>query len=280
MGFRLQSLVMKKSLKYREAIRDARRIVVKIGSRVLVQKTGRPEIRRIRALVKQLAALGQKGYEIVVVTSGAVGAGMEALGMRTRPQKLPDQQMAAAVGQCRLMARYDDLFADEHCRVGQVLLTRTDFQDRIRMTNARRTIENLIRHNVIPIINENDVIACEEIQADMAFGDNDLLSALLVKLIRADMLLLLTTVNGLRKQGKATRATRVPYLEGITSATFKLVTDSGNNLSKGGMRSKLRAARIVSKSGAASVIADGRQSQVISRIMQGHDIGTFIVASV
>ena len=120
MGFRIQSLVMKKSLKYRETVRDARRIVVKIGSRVLVQKTGRPEIRRIRSLVKQLAALRHEGYEIVVVTSGAVGAGMEALGMKTRPRKLPDQQMAAAVGQCRLMARYDDLFAEERCRVGQV----------------------------------------------------------------------------------------------------------------------------------------------------------------
>lgn len=280
MGFRLQSLVVKKSLKYREAISDARRIVVKMGSRVLVQKTGRPELRRIRAIVKQLAELSQAGYEVVVVTSGAVGAGMEALGMRTRPQKLPDQQMAAAVGQCRLMARYDDLFAEQRCKVGQVLLTRADLQDRIRMTNARRTIENLIRHNVIPIINENDVIASEEIQADMSFGDNDLLSALLVKLIRADLLLLLTTVNGLLKKDKSSRAARVPYLEAVTSATFKLVSGSGSKLSKGGMRSKLRAARIVSKSGAASVIADGRQPRVISRIIQGHDVGTFIVPSV
>ena len=168
--------------------------------------------------------------------------------MKKRPERLPDQQMAAAVGQCRLMARYDDLFAEQHCRVGQVLLTRTDFQNRIRMTNARRTIENLIRHGVIPVINENDVVASEEIQADMAFGDNDLLSALLVKLIRADVLLLLTTVNGLLKKDAGGRTARVPYLESINNKTFTLVTDAGDKLSKGGMRSKLRAARIVSKS--------------------------------
>jgi glutamate 5-kinase len=271
---------MKKvSLMYRRVIPEARRVVIKIGSRVLVQKTGRPDVRRMRSLVADIAAIREAGHEVVIVTSGAVGAGMEALGMKQRPQKLPELQMAAAVGQTRLMARYADLFGKQGRLVGQVLLTHDDFQHKTRLTNARRTMDSLIRHNVIPVINENDVVADEEIKADLKLGDNDNLASLVVKLIRADVLILLTTVDGLREPGSAGRTRRVKYLESVTRKTYALVKDKESGLSTGGMATKLKAAATVSAAGCCAVIANGRKDGVLGSIMAGEDTGTLVVAS-
>lgn len=267
------------SLKYRATLRDAQRVVVKIGSRVLVQKTGRPDLRRMRELVRQLTALHETGTEVVVITSGAVGAGMEALGMTKRPSTLPDQQMAAAVGQTRLMSRYDDLFSHKGILVGQVLLTHADFLNKVRVTNVRRTLTNLLHHRVVPIINENDVVADEEIRADLALGDNDYLASLVAKLVRADALILLTTVDGLRQLDGKGRSRRVHHLETVNRAAFALVREGDNPLSKGGMVSKLKAAKAVSGAGCSAVIADGRSDNVICRLMSGEDVGTFIVSS-
>jgi len=270
---------LKKSLKYREILADARRVVVKIGSRVLVQKTGRPELRRMRSLAGDLARMQRRGYEVVVVTSAAIGAGMEALGMRERPARLPELQMAAAVGQSRLMARYDRLFSALGCTVGQVLLTHADFHHKIRLTNARRTMETLIRHRVIPIINENDVVADEEIRADLALGDNDLLASLVVKLIRADLLILLTTADGVREPAGNGRTRRMRYIESVSKKLYRHVTAQAPGLSRGGMATKLKAADSVSKAGCSAVIADGRRAGVLDRIMKGEDVGTLVLAS-
>jgi len=270
---------VKKSLKYREFVGDSRRVVVKIGTRVLVQKAGRPDVRRMRSLIRELAALRRSGYEIVVVTSGAIGAGMEALGMSKRPVKLPDLQMAAAVGQTRLMSRYDELFSAAGFKVGQVLLTHADFHHKIRLTNARRTMDNLIKNEVIPIVNENDVVADEEIKADLALGDNDLLASLVVKLVRADLLIMLTTVDGVRERARDGRTHRVRYLESITPKTFRLVSSGTSALSKGGMISKLKAARAAAGTGCSAVIANGRQPGVLARIMNGEDVGTLVLAA-
>jgi glutamate 5-kinase len=258
---------------------DARRIVVKIGTRVLARESGRPDPRRMRNLAQDLARLERDGREMVVVTSGAIGAGMEALGMTERPKGLPDLQMAAAVGQCKLIGRYDQLFTAAGCKVGQVLLTHADFNHKIRLANARRTMENLLRHKVIPIVNENDVVADEEIRADLALGDNDYLASLVVKLIRADLLIILSTVDGLREFRRTGPSRRVRYLESITPHTLALVTDSQSKLSKGGMLSKLRAAQSVSKAGSLVVIADGRRPGILRRVMQGDDVGTLVLAS-
>jgi glutamate 5-kinase len=270
---------MKKSLKYREVIQDARRVVVKIGSRVLCQKTGRPDMRSMRRLSHEISSIMDSNREVVIITSGAVGTGMEALGMERRPDKLPDLQMAAAVGQCRLITRYDDLFKAQGYKVGQVLLTHADFQHRLRLTNARRTLENLLRHRVIPIVNENDVVADEEIRAELALGDNDYLASLVVKLIRADLLILLTTVDGVRARDKRGRSQRIRYIESINRSTFGLVNDSKSPLSKGGMYSKLKAAESVAKAGCSIVIANGRSRDVLPRIMRGEDVGTLVLAS-
>ena len=271
---------MKKvSLKYRAVIPEARRVVVKIGSRVLVQKTGRPDKRRMRSLVCELGDMLDAGYEVAVVSSGAVGAGMEALGMKCRPEKLPELQMAAAVGQARLMGHYGELFGRRGYKVGQILLTHADFQHKARMTNARRTMESLIRHKVVPIINENDVVADEEIRADLTLGDNDNLASLVVKLIRADLLILLTTVDGLRAPSGNGRTHRVKYLESVNRKTYDLVKDKESGLSKGGMATKLKAAASVAKTGCSVVIANGRRTGVLGEIMAGGDTGTIVVAS-
>ncbi len=270
---------MNASMKLRQGIPDARRVVVKIGSRVLVQKTGRPEHRRIRGLVGELARIRQSGVELVVITSGAIGAGMEALGMSERPALLPDLQMAAAVGQCRLMTAYDKLFAAKKCKVGQVLLTHDDFNHKIRLANARRTMENMLRHRVIPIVNENDVVADEEIRADIKLGDNDFLASLVVKMIRADLLVILSTTDGLRAPGFNGKTKRVPFLERIDRQTLSMVTGQKGNLSKGGMGSKLRAAQAAAHAGCHVVIADGRKPANVSKIMRGADVGTFIMAT-
>jgi glutamate 5-kinase len=270
---------MRKSLKYREIIADARRVVVKIGTRVLAQKSGRPDVRRMRNLAREMARMQENGYEVVVVTSGAIGAGMEALGMEKRPTALPDLQMAAAVGQTKLMSHYDEIFSNLGCKVGQVLLTHDDFHHKIRLTNARRTLENLTRNKVIPVINENDVVADEEIKADLALGDNDLLASLVVKLIRADLLIMLSTVDGVRQFHSSGRSKRVRYIESITRKTFAMVSETNSHLSKGGMTSKLRAAQNVSRAGCTAVIANGRHPEVLTRIMSGADVGTIILAS-
>ncbi|MDD5677414.1 MAG: glutamate 5-kinase [Kiritimatiellae bacterium] len=258
--------------KSRQELAQARRIVVKIGSRILVQSSGRPEMRRIRSLIRELAGLRQAGREVVFVTSGAIGAGMEVLGMKRRPINLPELQMAAAVGQSRLMTRYDKLFARERCKVGQVLLTHDDLKHRSRHLNARNTMLTMLGAGVIPVVNENDVVAVEEIK----FGDNDLLASLVVHLIDADLLIILTTTDGLREPAISGRTRRVAFLGSITPEVMALASGKGSALSTGGMASKLEAAQAVAKTGAAVVIADGRRSGIIGKILAGADMGTLI----
>lgn len=262
--------------RYREFLPESRRIVVKIGTRVIEEKTGKPDVRSMKNLVTQVAKLYRNGYEIVMVSSGSIAAGVDALGLKTRPTVVSDLQMCAAVGQARLIAQYESLFKDESITIGQVLLTHADFQHRLCLANAKRTLEHLLRRGVIPIINENDVVADEEVKAALSLGDNDYLAALVVKVTRADLLVILSTVDGvLDENGK-----RVPCIENLNDA-FHLVnpTMSNGGLSKGGMDSKLRAAQIAIKAGCATVIASGRSSHVLLDTVAGKDIGTLILSS-
>ena len=259
----------------RSAVEGARRIVVKIGSRVLVQKTGRPDLTRIKSLVKDLAKLRKAGREIVVVSSGAIGCGVDALKLKTRPTSLPELQMAAAVGQSRLMAAYDKLFTRKKCRIGQVLLTHDDLEHRRRHLNARNTMMALLRNGIVPIVNENDVVAVDEIK----FGDNDKLAALVALLIEADLLVLLTTVDGFQAPaGKGGRMRRVASLKNVTDEELQHAQGKGSHLSTGGMASKLQAANMVARVSAPVVIADGRKAGILSRVLRGEDTGTMIMA--
>ncbi|HMP90978.1 MAG TPA: glutamate 5-kinase, partial [Kiritimatiellia bacterium] len=253
----------------------ARRIVVKIGSRVLVQRTGRPDIRRMRELVRQLARLRAEGHELIVVSSGAIGAGMEALGMKKRPTTVPDLQMAAAVGQSRLMATYDELFDRHDIKIGQILLTHDDLNHRTRHLNARNTMLNLLDNSIVPIVNENDVIAVDEIK----FGDNDLLASLVAIMMEADALILLTTVDGFRIPAGAGKTRRASVLEGVDAKTLSHAIGKGSELSTGGMASKLQSAGMALSTGIPVVIANGRKDGILNDVVNGKDAGTFIMPS-
>jgi glutamate 5-kinase len=256
------------------SLKEARRIVVKVGTRVLVDEDGRPNEDRFKALVDQLARLHNNGREIILVSSGAIGAGVEALGMSGRPKTLPDLQMAAAVGQMRLMNRYAEHFANYQCIIGQVLLTHSDLEHRLRHLNARNTMMNLLRHRIIPVVNENDVIAVEEIK----FGDNDHLASLVSMLVDADLLVLLTSVDGLQAPARpnSTEMARVSYLSGVTEETLGLTWGKESELSSGGMASKLQSAGAAVSVGIPVIIADGYDSEVLFKIVNGDDCGTFI----
>jgi len=258
----------------RMTIGDAKRIVVKIGSRVLVQTSGKPETQRLKSLVKEMADLSAQKRDIIFITSGAIGTGMQALGMRRRPGSLPELQMAAAVGQSRLMNQYDQLFTAEKKIIGQILLTHDDLKHRVRHLNARNTILTMLRSGVIPVVNENDAVAVDEIK----FGDNDLLASLVVHLIKADLLIMLTTANGLSKPLADGRSERISCLREISKDVLKFANGKGGDISTGGMASKLESARLVAETaGAFVVIADGREPGIIRRIMAGADTGTLIV---
>lgn len=257
----------------RQALAQVRRVVVKVGTRVLVGARGRPDARRMQALVDQLARLRAAGREVVLVSSGAIGAGIEALKMPRRPQVLPDLQMAAAVGQSRLMAHYEKLFARRGCLIGQVLLTHDDLRHRVRHLNARNTMMNLLRHGIVPIVNENDVVSVDELRV----GDNDQLAALVTMLVDAELLVLLTSTNGLRApHGQNGRTRRVAYLPRVTAEQLQWSWGKGSALSIGGMATKLQAAQAAVDTGAAAVIADGRRADVLDRLFAGEDLGTMI----
>jgi glutamate 5-kinase len=261
--------------KQRRAVKSAKRIVVKVGSRVLVTKTGRPNHRRISDLVRQMAGLRREGREVILCSSGAIAAGIEALKLNARPSHLPELQMAAAVGQVRLMTAYDRLFVKENCRIGQVLLTHDDLKNRTRHLNARNTMLSLLEQGIIPIVNENDVVSVDEIKV----GDNDLLAALVTILIEADCLLLLTTADGFRAPTGVGKSRRVPYLTAVTDEELAFARGKGSDFSLGGMASKLQSAQTAANVGVRVVIADGRQKDIIPKIMQGEDIGTLIGTS-
>jgi len=259
--------------KHREALKNARRIVVKAGSKVLVQSSGRPDRRRLKLLVDELSQFQNNDGEVVFVSSGAVGAGLDALGMKTRPKAMPDLQMAAAIGQIRLMSVYDELFANNKCGIGQVLLTHDALKHRERHLNARNTLLNLIAHRIVPIINENDTISTEEIK----FGDNDVLAALVAILVDADALVLLSSTDGLREPGSNGKSRRVGFIEEVDDNVLGLVADKQDKLSTGGMASKLQSAQIAAHNGIPVVIANGRKTGVLTRIFAGKNEGTLLL---
>jgi glutamate 5-kinase len=259
----------------RKKLASSRRVVVKIGSRVLVQRNGRPDTRRMAALVDGLAALRREGREVIVVSSGAIACGLQALGMKKKPKDLPTLQMAAAVGQSRLMAAYDKLFTRKKCRIGQVLLTHDDLEHRRRHLNARNTMLKLLEHGVIPIVNENDVVSVDEIK----FGDNDALASRSAMLVEADLLVLLTTVDGFYVADAKGRNRRVPFLADVTADTLAHTQGKGSDFSTGGMASKLTSAAEAARMGTAVVIANGRQDGILQKVVSGATVGTLIPAA-
>lgn len=254
-----------------------RRIVVKVGTSSLVNKCGSLDRDKMSVLVSQLVKLRERGIEVVLVTSGAIRAGMEKLDMSARPKTIPEQQASAAVGQTFLMQSYADLLSGFGVVPGQVLLTRDDFHHRTRYLNARNTIYTLLRLGCMPIVNENDTVATEEIR----FGDNDALSALVAACVDADLLINLSDVDGLydcdpADGGKCNLIGEVavitPEIEALAGGTHGL---SGS----GGMKSKIEAAKIAVNSGARMIIANAARPNVVLDIADGKRIGTRFLSS-
>jgi glutamate 5-kinase len=256
-----------------ELFNDISRIVVKFGTGVLTDDRKQPDLEQMRQLVKQTAGLREAGKEVVVVSSGAVGAGMGVLGHEKRPSDLAELQACAAVGQSRLMAVYENLFAQFNLRVAQVLLTHEDLEHHERHLNARNTLVTLLGHGVIPIINENDAISFTELK----FGDNDKLSALVASLLPADLLVILTTVDGVIQDFGKPNARTLETVEQIDEALEKMAGGTESATAVGGMTSKIQAAKIVVRSGIPLVIASGKKEQVLARIIAGESEGTLFV---
>jgi glutamate 5-kinase len=254
-------------------LNNVSRIVVKVGTGVLTDSRKQPDPAQLEQLVAQMAEQRRAGREIIFVTSGAVGAGMGVLGYEKRPGDLAELQACAAVGQSRLMAIYEKLFAQHGLHVAQVLLTHDDLEHHERHLNARNTLVTLLSRGVVPIINENDAISFTEIK----FGDNDTLSALVASLLPADLLIILTTVDGVIENfGKANPKT-LATIEQIDGALEKLAGGTDSATAVGGMRSKIQAAKIAVRSGIPLVIASGRKKHVLARVLAGETEGTIFV---
>src|SRR5213082_3136833 len=234
-------------------LKEVARIVVKLGTGVLTDSRKQPDLAQMEQLVSQLAEQRKAGKEVVLVSSGAVGAGMGVLGFERRPGELAELQACAAVGQSRLMGIYEKLFAQFDLAVAQILLTHEDLQHHERHLNARNALVTLLSHGVIPIINENDVVSFTELK----FGDNDKLSALVAALLPADLLVILTTVDGVIENfGKANPKT-IPTFERIDAPVEKMAGGTNSATAIGGMASKIEAAKIAMRSGIPLVIASG-----------------------
>lgn len=251
----------------------ARRVVVKIGSAVLAGTDGGLDRARVDALVDEIAAQHAAGREMIVVTSGAVAAGIVRLGLAQRPKLIPQKQAAAAVGQIGVMSAYEAAFARHQLKVAQVLLTQDDLNSRRRYLNAKHAMMTLLEWRVIPVVNENDTVVVEEIK----LGDNDNLSALTAILLEADLLVILSDIDGLHTADPRTNpdARLVPTVDAVTPA-IEAMASGGGPLGTGGMATKLGAAKKVCASGIAAIVADGRRPGVIGSVLAGApDVGTF-----
>jgi glutamate 5-kinase len=257
----------------RASLHAVARLVIKLGTGVLTDPRKQLDLAQMEQLVAQIAALRRGGKEVVLVTSGAVGAGMGALGYARRPTDQAELQACAAVGQSRLMAAYDRLFARFDLNVAQVLLTHDDLQHHERHLNARNTLVTLLAGGVIPIINENDAVSVTELR----FGDNDRLSALVACLLPADLLVILTTVDGVIENFGRTGARTLSVVQHIDDRLEQLAGGTDSATAVGGMASKIQAAKIVVRSGIPLVIASGRKPGMLARLLGGAEEGTLFV---
>jgi len=256
----------------------ARRVVVKIGSALLTGGGRGLDMPAIHDWVAQIAALRHQNVEIILVSSGSVAEGMCRLGWKTRPRSLHELQAAAAVGQMGLIQTYESLFQQHDLHTAQILLTHDDLSDRQRYLNARSTMLTLLQLGVVPVINENDTVANEEIR----FGDNDTLAALVANLLEAGLLIILTDQKGLYERDPTLDSTaQLVHQASINDSSLsEMVGESRSGLGRGGMITKLRAARLASRSGTATIIASGREQNVMTRVISGEELGTFLVPDV
>jgi glutamate 5-kinase len=260
-----------------ELLREVKRVVIKIGSRVLTAGSDVLHTEVFRNVAKNISGLKQEGYEIIVVSSGAVAAGRKSLTCIEQPVSIPQKQASAAIGQVRLMRLYEDCFNAHGHNTAQVLLTHDALSDRKKFLNARNTLFTLLHCGIIPIINENDSVVVDEIQ----FGDNDILSALVTNLVDADLLLILTDRDGLFAQDpeRCENATLIKVVEKITKEIETLAKGSSSSVGTGGMISKVDAAKKASIYGIPTIVVNGNTKNIITGVFKGEDVGTFFLPS-
>lgn len=248
------------------------RIVVKVGTSTLAHATGALNIRRTAALCRVLADIKNAGHELVLVSSGAIGMGVGKLHLPGRPADMPSKQAAAAVGQCELMYRYDKLFSEYGHTVAQVLVTGEDARDEMRSANIEATLNRLLALGALPIVNENDTVSTAEI----AVGDNDTLGAIVAVHLKADLLVLLTDIDGLYTADPHTDAAarRIERVDVVTDAVLALGGGAGSAQGTGGMATKLSAARLATRHGVEMVIANGKKPEILYDILEGKPVGT------
>ena len=265
-------------MNYRELLKDKKKIVVKVGSSSLIHKeTGRLDLRKLEVLVRELSDLHNQGKDVVLVTSGAVAVGSAALGLEGKPKELKVKQACSAVGQARLMMIYQKLFAEYNQVASQILMTKNTLLDNLNRLNATNTFHELLRMGAIPIVNENDTISTYEIE----FGDNDTLSAVVAALINADLLILLSDIDGLFTDDPHQNA-NAQFIDVVEKLDERLLSmgkgSTGSNVGTGGMATKLSAAKIAGMAGVDMVIANGKDFHVIHKIMQGRQYGTLFLS--
>ncbi|MBQ8787864.1 MAG: glutamate 5-kinase [Oscillospiraceae bacterium] len=258
-------------------IDDKKRIVIKVGTSTLTHKTGRLNIRRMERFVKVLADLQNSGKEIVLVSSGAIGLGMSKMGLSERPKDTPMKQACAAVGQCELMYIYDKLFGEYNLNVAQILLTKYII-DTPRKNNVENTVEKLISNNVIPVVNENDTVAIDELELEL--GENDSLAALVAIMSHSDMLVILSDIDGLFDGNPKDNpdAKLIPVVNEITDEIRGLAGGAGSGLGTGGMITKIHAAEIAMGAGIDMAILNGRNPSVLYDLFDGKDVGTIFTS--
>ena len=251
------------------------RIVIKVGTSTLTHSTGRVNIRRITALCRVLSDLKNAGHQVVLVSSGAIGMGVGKLSLPGRPTDMPTKQAAAAVGQCELMYTYDKLFGEYSHIVAQLLLTGADVEDPERLQNIHNTLERLLQLGALPIVNENDTVATHEI----AVGDNDTLAAIVAAAASADLLVLLSDIDGLYTADPHTHpeATLIPVVEAVTPEIEALAGCAGSNLGTGGMVTKLGAAKRCAAAGIDMIIANGADPEILYKLLDGESFGTLFL---
>lgn len=261
----------------RKQMREKKRIVVKIGSSTIIhEQTGHLDLLKLEKLVRILTDLNNQGKEIVLVSSGAIGVGRKTIGLKGKPVELPVRQACASVGQAKLMMVYQKLFSEYNQIASQVLMTKYTMLNDVNRKNARNTFRELLRMGVVPIVNENDTVSTDEIE----FGDNDTLSAIVAALIGADLLILMSDIDGLYTDDPHSnpKARFIEEVEYITEELERMGKDSGSSVGTGGMATKIAAARIANDAGADMVIANGADIHTISRILEGERTGTLFKA--
>lgn len=263
-------------------LKEARRVVVKVGTSTLTHKTGMLNIRRVETLVKVLSDLKNAGKELVLVTSGAIGVGAGKLALHERPSDIPTKQACAALGQSELMYIYDKYFSEHNHNAAQVLLTRDIIEDSHRKQNVVNTFERLLELSVIPIVNENDTVSIDEIEdrESHAFGDNDTLSAIVSTLVSAELLVILSDIDGLYDSDphKNPDASLIPVVRRIDSEIMALGGGKGSEFGTGGMATKLSAAKICMEQSIPMVILNGDNPNHLYELMDGESVGTLFLS--